>query len=397
MQQDALNILFFIQPSRINKKGQSPIYCRITYQGSRKQFSTGKFIESLSWNAKKQLTASKAINSNLAIIRQQLDRHFLSLSVREESFTVQDIIDRYFYKETKHEETLIAYFEKYLIKQKKLIGIDLKQATWNKYHYVKEHTAQFINWKINQKDLPLSKLKHQFLVDFEYYLKIVLHQKQVTINKEIQRLRKPIKEACNEGLLDKDPFVKHKPKTVLKTVVFLDREELKKLEEHNFKQPRLNFVKDLFIFSCYTGLPYRELMNLRKGNILKGFDNNLWIEINREKTQKDLAIPLLPTSLEILQSYASREEYIFPRISNQKLNSYLKEIASILGIEKRLTHHTARKTFASTVLLYNNVTMEIVSELLGHSSINITEGYYGKVVRRKISQEINRIFFDSSE
>ena len=183
----------------------------------------------------------------------------------------------------------------------------------------------------------------------------------------------------------------YKAKKVILEVVFLSPEELQQLEGYKFTQSRLNFIKDLFIFSCYTGVPYKELMNLEAKHISKGFDDNLWIKMKREKTTKELSIPLLPKALVILEKYSNKTANIFPRISNQKYNSYLKEVADIVGIEKRLTTHIARKTFASTVLLYNDVPMEIVSELLGHSSITVTEASYGKIVQKSIGKEISRI------
>ncbi|MCH4551974.1 site-specific integrase [Aestuariibaculum lutulentum] len=182
----------------------------------------------------------------------------------------------------------------------------------------------------------------------------------------------------------------YKAKKVKKEVVFLSPEELIQLESYEFIQPRLKLVKDLFIFSCYTGLPYLELMNLKQTNIINGFDGNKWIKMKREKTDKDLSIPLLSKALNILCKYTD-DDLVFPRISNQRYNSYLKEIAAIIGVEKNLTTHMARRTFASTVLLYNNVPMEIVSELLGHSNMKITQESYGKVVQKKVSLEIERL------
>jgi len=193
------------------------------------------------------------------------------------------------------------------------------------------------------------------------------------------------------GLCNKDPFMLHKPKRVTKSVVFLSQKELEKIENHKFHQSRLELVRDLFIFCCYTGLAYNEMNNLKKNHIIDGFDGNKWIQMKRQKTGKDISVPLLPKAAEIIEKYTLESEYVLPKLSNQRINSYLKEIAVIIGIEKRITHHTARKTFASTVLLYNNVPMEIVSELLGHSSISITEDYYGKVVQKKVSDEINKL------
>ncbi|HEY5688411.1 MAG TPA: site-specific integrase, partial [Yeosuana sp.] len=273
---------------------------------------------------------------------------------------------------------------------KRLVGIDIKLGTWKKFEYVKEHVQTFIKWKYKASDYPLKDLKQQFLVDLEYYLKTEKHLAQATINKLIQRLRKPVKITISEGYLDRDPFMLHKSKRVKKEIVFLSPEELQALENHSFSQPKLQLVQNLFVFSCYTGLPYNELLNLKHNNIIKGFDGNLWIKMKREKTAKELSIPLLPKALDILKLY-SNEGLVFPRISNQKYNSYLKEIADLVGIEKKMTTHMARRTFASTVLLYNDVPMEVVSELIGHSSMKITQDSYGKVVQKKISMEMNRL------
>ncbi|MFV8358925.1 site-specific integrase [Flavobacterium sp. LS1P3] len=191
--------------------------------------------------------------------------------------------------------------------------------------------------------------------------------------------------------MDRDPFILHKSKTVRKTVIFLTTEELKTLEEAVLQQKRLSTIQDLFVFCCYTGLAYNEMANLEKQNIQIGFDDINWIQMKREKTQRQISIPILPKAQEIIEKYSTDSNRIFPPISNQKFNSYLKEISGITGIKKRLTHHIARKTFASTVLLYNDIPMEIVSELLGHSNMIITQGSYGKVVQKKVSEEMKKL------
>ena len=146
----------------------------------------------------------------------------------------------------------------------------------------------------------------------------------------------------------------------------------------------------MFVFCCYTGLAYQEMFSLKQENIIKGFDGNLWIQMTRKKTKSKISIPLLPKAKKILDKYKD-DSNLLPVISNQKFNSYLKEIGNIVGIEKRLTHHIARKTFATTVLLYNGVPMEIVSELLGHSNLKITQAHYGKVVQKSISEQMNSL------
>ncbi|TJY34822.1 site-specific integrase [Pontimicrobium aquaticum] len=390
-----LNILFVISSSRTRKDNRASLTCRLTYNKTRKQFSTGLFINPNNWNSKKQKVLDDAeqseyLNTQLSLIKTKINRVFLMLQVKDETFTVIDVFRGFRGEKTVREYNTIEFFERYLKRLKKLVGIDIELGTWKKFEYVKKHVQSFIKWQYKSKDYPLKDLKLQFLNDLEYYLKTEKQLAQITINKVIQRLRKPVTIAVSEGYLDKDPFILYKAKSVRTEVVFLSVEELASLEKHEFTQPRLQFVKDLFIFCCYTGLPYNELMNLKHSNIIKSFDGNLWIKMKRKKTSKELSIPLLPKALKILASY-DNEDYVFPRISNQRYNSYLKEIGAIIGIEKKLTTHMARRTFASTVLLYNDVPMEIVSELLGHSSMKITQDSYGKVVQRKISQEMGRL------
>ncbi len=391
-----LNILFIVSKTKLNKKGKCPIRCRLTYKKKRLHFATGQFMNPNNWNSKKQLVEpqepdSDIINTQLNLIKTKINQVFLWLQVNENNFTGEDIYRAYNGEKTQKQYNVIEYFDHYLKRLKMLVNIDIKQVTYDKFEYIKNDVKRFIKWKFKTNDLSLRDLKSNFLTELEYYYKTQQELKQITINKKIQRFRKVVKVAVAEEYLEKDPFILYKSKMVRTEIVFLSPEELKRFEAFSFSQPRLKLVQDLFIFSCYTGLPYRELMNLSQSNVINGFDDNLWIKMKREKTSKELSIPLLPKALGLLNKYSSYEEKIFPKISNQRYNSYLKEIAVIAGINKRLTTHMARRTFASTVLLYNNVPMEIVSELLGHSSMKITQDSYGKVVQRKVSLEIEKL------
>lgn len=391
MTTDNFKILFIEGKNRKNKKNQSPLFCRITLNGNRKQISTGINIESEHWDTKNQviLNSHKSAilyNSQLDKIKSKVNSIYMILRLQENPFSIEDIHDKYFGKELKKSEFILSYYKQYLSKIEKLVGLEIKDNTYNKFVYVGNHLEAFLKWKYKKTDYPLKELSLQFLSDFDYYLKTEKKQEQITINKTIQRLRTPIKQAISEGYLDRDPFILHKSKTVRKTVIFLTTEELKTLEEAALQQKRLSTIQDLFIFCCYTGLAYNEMAHLSKQNIQIGFDDVNWIQMKREKTQRQISIPILPKAQEIIEKYSTDSNRIFPSISNQKFNSYLKEIADVTGIEKRLTHHIARKTFASTVLLYNDVPMEIVSELLGHSNMVITQESYGKVVQKKVSE-----------
>lgn len=392
-----LKILFLLSKSKLNKQNKAPIRCRITFYGERKIFSTGLYIEPKHWHSKLQKAKppneeNTFINNELSLIKNKINQAFLLLQVQEEDFTVEDIYAQYVGKPITKNIGIIHHYNDFLEKYKKLIGIEIKQVTWNKFNYILNDLKDFLQWKYKQKDFYLKDLDMEFISDFEYYLKVNKEQKQITINKALQRFKKVVKTAVEAKIINKFPFNEHKAKSVKNQIVYLTVEELNKLEEYSFSQKRLQEVADMFIFCCYTGLAYNEMNQLQPKHIITGFDDNQWIQMQREKTQKMISLPLLSKAIAIIEKYGNNDNvYILPRISNQKFNSYLKEIAEIVGIEKNLTHHIARKTFATTILLYNDIPMEIVSELLGHSKITITQEHYGKIVQKKVSEHILKL------
>jgi integrase len=390
-----LRILFVIALNRIKKNNQAPIFCRITYNQKRKQFATGISVDPNDWDRKKQIvnasdSNSKEINTKLSLIKQKINQAFLLLQVNNESFDVEDIYLQYAGKNVKANKTLLEVFELHNNRMKKLVDVEYSKSTYNKFTEARNHVSNFIRFQYKKGDILLESINQNFLDDFDFYLKSEKKQKQITINKSIQRVRKIIKLALAKGYLKKDPFILYKPKKYESKVVYLNQKELGKLENHTFRQARLNQVKDMFIFCCYTGLAYQEMSTLKEEHLIKGFDGGIWIEMMRQKTKSKVSIPLLPTASKILDKYRP-EGRLLPVISNQKFNSYLKEIAELVEIDKRLTHHIARKTFATTVLLYNDIPIETVSELLGHSSISITQRHYAKVVQHKVSSQMKSL------
>ena len=377
-------ILFYLLKVKMNKKGMCPLRCRITYKKKRREFSTGLFIDPDNWKSKEQTANNKTLNTQLSLIKQEINQAFLYLKVNKDILDVEDIYLQYKGKNIKEDETVLEVFKTHNNRVEKLIGKEYVLATLWKFNQALALLKGFIKYQYCKNDYLFKDLGIKFIKDYEFYLKSERNLAQSSIYKMIQRFKKIIKIAISEGYLDKDPFMLYKCKNPKISVVYLTVEELRKLEKHQFSQAKLEQVKDMFVFCCYTGLAYKEMASLNKQHIINGFDGNLWIEIIRAKTTKKISIPLLPIPLGILNKYT----YELPNISNQKFNSYLKEIADIVGIDKKLTHHTARKTFATTVLLYNNVPMEIVSELLGHSSITITESHYGKIVQKKVSEQM---------
>ncbi|WP_366144545.1 site-specific integrase [Algibacter sp.] len=381
--------------NRIKKNNQAPIYCRITYNKKRKQFSTGIYVNPKDWDREKQIINDNEVNSReyntrLSLVKQKINQAFLLLQVNSNVFDVEDVYLQYTGKNIKANKTLLEVFELHNSRMKKLIDVEYTKATHNKFIEAKSHVSNFIRFQYNKNDILLESINQNFLNDFDFYLKTEKGHKQITINKSIQRVRKIIKLALAKGYLKQDPFVLYRPKKYKTKVVYLSQIELEKLENHIFKQTRLNQVKDMFVFCCYTGLAYQEMSILKEEHLIKGFDGVIWIQMMRQKTKSKVSIPLLPSASLIIDKYRPGGR-LLPVISNQKFNSYLKEIAELVGIDKRLTHHIARKTFATTVLLYNDIPIEIVSELLGHSSISITQRHYAKVVQHKVSSQMKKL------
>lgn len=394
-----ITILFVISKGRINKKGEVPIICRITFLGKRKQFATGQFINPSHWHSKHQIAKppneeNNNINSQLSLIKSKINKAFLLLQIKEQEFGVDDIYNQFIGKRIASERTLLDAFDYHVNRMQQLVGIEVKQVSVEKYNQSLVHVKSFLKFKFNKRDYLLKDLKLSFLVEFEYYLKTEKKFSSNTVYKTIQRLRRVVRVSIGAEFLSKDPFILHKAKKPKKEVIYLNEAELKNLINYKFSQVRLQFVNDLFIFCCHTGLGFQEMKNLNSSHIIKSSDGNLCIDMLRQKTDKKIYIPLLPKAIDLLKKYGGgniKNFKKFPSISNQKFNSYLKEIADVLGLQKNLTHHIARKTFATTVLLSNGVPMEIVSELLGHSNMNITQAHYGKIVKSKISDEMIKL------
>lgn len=397
MNYNKLSILFLLQKARINKQGKCPIRCRITYLEERQEFSTGQFINPTSWYSKLQLAKppdeeNTIINTQLSLIKSKINQAFLYLQVNSSEFTIDDLMSQFKGVPIKKELGIIEVYNFYLVRIKKLIDIEIKLVTFKKYEESLVHLSGFVKWKFNSTDIKLKDIRANFITEYEYYLKVEKSLQLSTLNKAIQRFRKVMTFAISQNYQDKDPFILYKAKRVKKEVVFLDSIELEKLENHNFEIKRVQQIKDLFIFCCYTGLGFTEMINLKASDIIKGFDGELWLNIKRNKTQKSYRVPLLQKAKTIIELYRTEaSELLFPRLSNPKFNAFLKEVASIVGIDKNLTHHVARKTFASTVLLYNDVPIEVVSKLLGHSKISTTQDHYAEVVQKKVSQEMIKL------
>ena len=316
-----LNITFLLIKSRLNKLGRCSILCRITYNKNRKEFSTGLFIIPSFWDRKRQKAEppneeNSLINKQLSLIENKIRQAFLLFQIQGMQFDVYDIYRHFKGEKLQKEYTILEVYEKHNIMMKKLIGIDFKKVSCSRYIENRRKVDTFIKTVYKRPDVKLKLLDLKFVSDFENYLKVDRKLSQATINRSLQRLRKVVRYAIVQNYITSDPFVMHKLKKFKKEIVFLSTEELKDLEKHHFSQPRLQQVKDWFVFSCYTGLAYNEIKNLKKQHIVKGFDGMLWIEMKREKTKKNIAVPILPKAQEMIDKYTNDSQVVFEVVSN---------------------------------------------------------------------------------
>ena len=394
MNKTKINILFLIAKNRMNTSGKCAIKCRITYNKQRHEFSTGLFINPNNWSSAKQQavplnTENTQINTQLSLIKSQINQAFLFLQVQENNFDVEDIFKKYKGENTQKQIGVVEFYSEYMNRLKKMIGKDFKESTWGKFNEILPALKDYIYFQYKKRDIKLVDLDYNFIENFDYYMKVEKKNSQITINKKIQRLKKVIKLARKQKLIDFNPFEEHKVKQAKTQILFLTKDELEKLKNWKPKSETIEKVLDCYIICCYTGLGYREMFSLKKSDLKTDDEGVVWIYKQREKTERYFSIPLIFTEpVGILEKYETEEDFLLPRVSNQYFNRILKEIADLLGINKKLTHHTARKTFATTVLLNNNIPIETVSKLLGHSKISTTLSYYAEVMPDKLKLDL---------
>ena len=388
---------FWVNATRI-KNNQVSVYGRITVNGKRANISLQRKVILSEWDsrrgrAKGNKQESRLLNRYLDQVKNRVYTAYDEL-IKEKAFICSQSIKARFLGEDNEEYSLLTLIDYHNTQMSE----SLTYGTLKNYFTTQKYIKLFLTKKRKVQDIYLSQLTYRFVVDFEKFLRSYVpsdHQKQMennTVMKHIQRLRKMVTLAYKMEWIDKDPFIKFKPTYIKNEREFLREDELQKIIEKEFDIERLILVKDLFIFSCYTGLSYIDVMQLNEDNIALGIDGGKWIITNRQKTHNKVKIPLLHLAEELIIKYqdhikTKKTKTLFPNISNQKLNSYLKEIADLSGIKKNLTFHIARHTFATTITLSNGVPIETVSKLLGHSKIATTQ-IYAKVIERKVSEDM---------
>ncbi|WP_445915302.1 site-specific integrase [Flavobacterium sp.] len=392
----SVSILFYIKRAKVNSLGVCPIYARVTINAKRFEFSTNKYISPEKWSSegtkvKGSNEEARTINSHLDYLKNQVLEAEKRLFKKDIPVSTENLKNELFgLAETKR--MLVPIFQDHNNKIKELVGKEYAPGTLERYTTSLKHTIEFMQWKYNVSDIDISKIDHAFITDYEFWLRSVRNCANNTAVKYIKNFNKIIKICLANDWLDKNPFANYKSKVKEVERVYLSEEEVQAIIEKEFKTERLSLVRDIFLFSCFTGLAYIDVKNLTKSHISFGIDGEKWIFTHRQKTESASKIPILPVTQMIIDKYenhpqSNNQEKLLPILSNQKMNAYLKEIAAVCEIEKELTFHIARHTFATTVTLTNGVPIESVSKMLGHKNLRTTQ-HYAKVLDRKVSDDM---------
>lgn len=397
------SVLFFIRRDKKRSDGTCPIMCRITIDGVESRFNTKVYVKDSRWNVKANRisgnnTESRNLNARLDDIKASLYRIYHD--VQRFNIATPEIIKNEFLGLDESGETILNLFDKHNHDIASLVGISKSKATLQKYKVTRKHVSSFIKKKYRVQDIALKSINDMFVRDFEIYLLTHERVSHNTMGKFLQLLKKILILARNNGLIIHDPFANYKIQFKKVDRGYLTEEELNRLIERTMPVQRLEQVRDIFVFSCFTGLAYIDVKELTKKHLRTGFDGNTWIMTKRSKSNVNVNVPLMDIPKKIIQKYEETivDEKVLPVLSNQKMNAYLKEIGDLCGIDKNLTFHLARHTFATTVTLLKGIPIETVSKMLGHTNIQTTQ-IYARITNEKISTDMRGLSakFNDSE
>lgn len=400
MSRKTFSISFFIKKSKLLKNGEAPIFMRITVDGERSEASIKRSIHPGYWNsqkgcAKPAIKYGNTLNHFIEHIRHQVYIHQQEMEDKNKTITARSLKNAYLNINDEEDRTIIKTYNDHNEDLKQLIDKGISKGTYERHVTSRKHLQEFIKITYKMSDYYIKDIGPEFIRKYNSYLRIKRNCSNNTTVKYIRNFAKIIRLAINNEWIHSNPFRNLKFKLEEVDRPFLNKHELNELMNKSFEIQRITQVRDVFVFCCFTGLAFVDVKSLSKKDIEIGIDDIIWIRKPRHKTKQWSHIPILPKAKEILDRYKSnpeciRKDVLLPVLSNQKMNAYLKEIADLCGINKNLTTHCARHTFATTVTLANNITMESVSKMLGHSNINITK-HYARILDTTISREMAQL------
>lgn len=394
-----LNIRFRLNEQK-EKDETHPIYIRIYIDGKKSEIATTHYVSKTQWDynqTRVRHTASNAqlINAYLTRTRNQLEEHFLTHVALGKKLKAAELKDVFLGKDNKlKSKTLLDAFDYHKAKTAELVKVGKQaKATLAKFQYTRTKIETFLKDRYEKKDIYLDELSISFVTEFEHYLLVKVKLQSNSAHKYIKNLKRVLNVAVSADWIAYNPLAGFRCSYTSPEREILSQEELDRMISKEFTSKRLTEIRDVFIFCCYTGFAYADIYKFAHNSIAKGIDGGYWLSTSRQKTGTKESVPLLPIALEIIHKYQDdpyciQKDKLLPVNSNQKFNEYLKEIAALCSIDKKITTHIARHTFATTVTLANGVPIETVSKMLGHSKLSTTQ-IYAKVLDRKVSEDMN--------
>ncbi|MDB0711157.1 phage integrase SAM-like domain-containing protein [Bacteroides xylanisolvens] len=395
MEKHCTMVYFSLRESKQNKKGLSPIEVSITTNGKRIYFSTGKHVPATDWNKEKQAVKGKSeeaqlINGYLIQLRNKIYQKEIELLQKGYLITAELLKEAITDKvEALNEKTLLDVLNEHNTERKAMVGKTVAPATYWVFEYTGRLFKEFIQKKYERKDLYLREINLGFIQGFHAYLLGEKKMGQNSCTKHLKFLKKLLNLAVANSYISYNPVNAYKVEREPVEVDFLDEEELRKIINFDTPLPRLERAKDMFLFGCFTGLSYIDIKTLTPEHFEKDSAGRIWIKKRRVKTGVLSRIPLLPIAKQILDKYKGGEK-LLPIQDPADINKYLKDIAILCGINKRICFHTSRHTFASTVTLANNISLEVVSKMLGHTNTRMT-AHYAKLIDKCIGEQMDKL------
>ena len=396
MERTTFGLLFYIRRDKTNKKGEAPVFMRLTINGERADASIKRFIEPHAWNSAKgkaneKSRGGKDLNLYLDAISANILRIQRDLELDKKEVSAQIILNRYLGKEQSDRHTLMEVFRAHNEKCRALSGISLAPGTVIRYETSLRLTEAFLRTTYKKEDCYLDEITHQFVEDYDFYLRTVRRCCHNTTTKYLLNFKKIIRIALAKGWMKKDPFAQVHFHFEPVEREFLEKQALKVLLNKEITITRLSQVRDIFCFCCLTGLAFMDVQQLKPEHLVADIHGKIWIRKARQKTKNMCNIPLLDEAQKIIDRYRDHpycqtHGVLLPVCSNQKMNSYLKELADICGIRKNLSTHCARHTFA-TLTLASGATIDNVAKMLGHANVNMTRRY-AKVLDSSIMRDM---------
>jgi len=393
------SILFYLNTSKKKKTGKSPIVGRITVDGKNTAFSTGMELFPEQWDAKQGLSIGKSkeesdINTQIEKYRSDLTGYYKTL-LETQSYITAETLKNALLRNTLHRNTLMQEFAEIIEEKRQAVGILIAFSTYQKYGQVYRLLKKFLSEKYGMPDIPFGQVDYSFIEAYDYYMKVNLQFLPKTVMFYMKPLRTIVKRALNKGLLLQDPFFNYRPERPILKRRWLSMDEIERLMQVQMKRETANFVRDMFLFSTFTGIAHADMVNLRHDNIHRQEDGSLWITLNRQKTGSVSHIPMLDLPLRIMEKYrntnfAGRDGRVFKMTSVTNMDVQLKKIGKAAGITKPLCYHMSRHSFASSICLSQGVPIGTLSQMMGHQNIATTQ-IYAEITRTKINEDMTNL------